>query len=72
VYFGAVLALCLAGLAVSLYLAISHYRIHTETGYQSFCALSKAINCDTVSESPYSVWWGLPLAFGVLPDTASF
>jgi uncharacterized membrane protein/protein-disulfide isomerase len=62
VYFGAVLALCLAGLAVSIYLAITHYRIHTETGYQSFCALSKAINCDSVSESPYSVMWGLPLA----------
>jgi protein-disulfide isomerase/uncharacterized membrane protein len=47
---------------VSTYLAISHYRVHTDFGYQSFCALSKAVNCDTVSQSPYSVWWGLPLA----------
>jgi protein-disulfide isomerase/uncharacterized membrane protein len=62
VYLGAVVVLCITGLAASLYLALSHYRIYTETGYQSFCALSKAINCDTVSESPYSVWWGLPLA----------
>lgn len=62
VYAGTVLALCLAGLTVSIFLAISHYRVHTDPGYQSFCALSKAINCDTVSSSSYSVLWGLPLA----------
>ena len=62
VYLAAVFALGLAGIAVTLYLAISHYRIHTDMDYQSFCALSKAINCDTVSSSLYSVLWGLPLA----------
>jgi protein-disulfide isomerase/uncharacterized membrane protein len=62
VYVAAVLALCLAGLAMSTYLAGSHYRVHTDPGYHSFCALSKAINCDTVSSSPYSILWGLPVA----------
>jgi uncharacterized membrane protein/protein-disulfide isomerase len=61
-YFGGVLGLCIAGLALSVYLALSHYRVHTDVGFQSFCALSKNINCDTVSQSPFSVWWGLPLA----------
>ncbi len=40
------------GLADSIYLAISHYRVHSDVGYRSFCALSKALNCDTVSQSP--------------------
>lgn len=57
-----VFGLAVAGLLISLYLALSHYRIHTDIGYQSFCALSKAINCDTVSQSPYSVVWNLPVA----------
>jgi protein-disulfide isomerase/uncharacterized membrane protein len=61
-YFGGVLGLCIAGLLSSVYLAVSHYRVHTDVGFQSFCALSKNINCDTVSQSPFSVWWGLPLA----------
>jgi uncharacterized membrane protein len=62
VYFGAVLGLCLAGLFLSIYLAVSHYRVHTDMGFQSFCALSKSINCDTVSQSPYSVLGPLPVA----------
>ncbi len=62
VYAGTVMALCLAGLAVSIHLAVAHYRVHTDPGYQSFCALSKAINCDTVSSSSYSILWGLPVA----------
>lgn len=62
VYWGAALALCLAGICVCVYLAVSHYRIHTDVDYQSFCALSKTINCDTVSQSPFAVLWGLPLA----------
>ena len=61
-YFGGVMFLCVAGLLLSVYLAVSHYRVHTDEGFQSFCALSKNINCDTVSQSPFSVWWGLPVA----------
>ena len=55
-------ALVVLGLADSIYLAISHYRVHTDAGYQSFCALSKAMNCDTVSQSPASVLINLPVA----------
>ena len=61
-YWGATLALCLVGLFISGYLAVSHYRVHTESSYQSFCALSRSINCDTVSQSPFSVFLGIPLA----------
>lgn len=61
-YVCTVIAICLIGIFLSAYLAISHYRIHTDIGYQSFCALSKAINCDTVAISSYSVVWGLPVA----------
>lgn len=62
VYLGSVLGLCTAGLLLSIYLAVSHYRVHTDVGFQSFCALSKAFNCDTVSQSPYSVLGNLPVA----------
>ncbi len=56
VYFFAVLFLAVTGLIVSLYLAYSHYKNYTDLQYQSFCAISNAINCDTVSQSPYSVF----------------
>jgi uncharacterized membrane protein/protein-disulfide isomerase len=62
VYLVGATGLCLLGSLVSSYLAYSHYRVHTDIGYQSFCALSKAINCDTVSQSPYAVFGPLPLA----------
>lgn len=31
--------------------------------HKSFCAISKSINCDTVSQSVYSIFWGVPFAF---------
>ena len=62
IYLGTVVALCLAGLLLSIYLAVSHHRVHTDMGFQSFCALSKSINCDTVSQSPYSILGPLPVA----------
>jgi uncharacterized membrane protein len=61
VYCGTIWALCAAGLAASAYLSISHYRVHTDIAYRSFCAISQSINCDNVSQSPYSVLWGLPV-----------
>jgi len=61
VYFVIVLILCMAGLAVSLYLSFSHYRVYTDIGYRSFCAISRAVNCDTVSQSPYSIFLGVPV-----------
>jgi uncharacterized membrane protein/protein-disulfide isomerase len=62
VYLLTALALALAGLLVSVTLSISHYRVYTDLTYRSFCAISKAINCDTVSESAYSIFWSIPLA----------
>jgi len=61
IYFWTVFCLGIAGLADSIYLSISHYRVYTDIGYRSFCAISKAINCDTVSQSPYSIFLGLPV-----------
>ena len=61
VYYYTVVFLALVGLAVSLYLSYSHFRVYTDIGYKSFCAISKAINCDTVSESNYSIFWRLPV-----------
>ena len=61
VYFSGILFLAFAGLAISIYLSISHFRVYTDLGYKSFCAISKAINCDTVSQSPYAIFAGVPL-----------
>jgi uncharacterized membrane protein/protein-disulfide isomerase len=62
VYFSIIAFLAIAGFLDSLYLSWSHYRNYTDISYQSFCAISKAYNCDTVSQSPYSIFWGMPLA----------
>jgi protein-disulfide isomerase/uncharacterized membrane protein len=61
VYFFTIVLLALIGLADSIYLSISHYRVYMDMGYKSFCALSKALNCDTVSQSAYSILLNLPL-----------
>ena len=61
IYFSTVILLGLAGLGNSIYLTISHYRVYTDIGYRSFCAISRALNCDTVSQSPYSIFMSLPV-----------
>jgi protein-disulfide isomerase/uncharacterized membrane protein len=61
-YFWTVTVICLLGLAAAVSLSVSHYRLFTDPAYSSFCAISKAINCDTVSQSPYAVLWGVPVA----------
>jgi len=61
VYLGTVAMLALAGLLDSAYLAISHFRVYTDMGYKSFCAVSKSINCDTVSQSPFSIFLDVPV-----------
>lgn len=59
--------LCLLGLGVSLYLSWSHYQSYTDINYSSFCAISQTINCDTVAQSPWSIFFGLPVAvWGVI------
>ena len=60
-YFWPVAAIALAGLADSVYLAVSHYRVYTDMGYKSFCAVSKSVNCDTVSQSPFSIFLNVPV-----------
>lgn len=60
-YFYTVAIIALFGFFDSIYLSISHYLVYTDMGYQSFCAISQAINCDTVSQSPYSILLGVPI-----------
>jgi len=62
VYFSAVALLVLIGLFDSLYLAWSHFRNYTDMAYKSFCAISRALNCDTVSQSPYAIFLNVPVA----------
>lgn len=57
-----VLILLFLGLANTGYLIYSHYRNYTDITFSSFCALTKAINCDTVSQSPWSILLDIPLA----------
>jgi uncharacterized membrane protein len=67
VYLGSLMALIFIGILVSTYLSISHYRVYTDINYSSFCAISKAVNCDTVSQSPYSIFWEIPVpVWGVI------
>jgi protein-disulfide isomerase/uncharacterized membrane protein len=60
-YYFPIIAVCLIGLCNMAYLAISHYWVYTDMGYKSFCALSHSVNCDTVSQSPYSILLGIPV-----------
>ena len=70
VYLFSVLGVVLCGFVTSVYLSISHYKVYTDLGYRSFCAISKAINCDTVSQSPYSIFLGIPVpVWGVIGYT---
>ena len=61
-YYLPVFLIALAGFINSLYLLFAHYQNYTSMYYASFCALSKAINCDTVAQSPWSIMLGLPVA----------
>ena len=60
-YFWPVVFLAVVGLVDSVYLTVSHYRVYTDIAYKSFCAISKAINCDTISQSSYSIFLNLPV-----------
>lgn len=51
-----------AGLLLALYLGVLHWKVHNEPGHISFCAISEAMNCDTVAISPYSMVMGVPVA----------
>jgi uncharacterized membrane protein/predicted DsbA family dithiol-disulfide isomerase len=59
--------LTISGFINAAYLSVAHYRIHVDLGYASFCAITRAINCDTVSQSPFSIFGGVPVpVWGVL------
>lgn len=51
-----------AGFLVASYLSWLHHQVYTNPSFHSFCAMSDEFNCETVAESPYSVFLGLPVA----------
>ncbi|MDJ0810558.1 MAG: vitamin K epoxide reductase family protein [Desulfobacterales bacterium] len=61
-YYLPLLILSVAGILNALYLFYAHYQNYTDPTYASFCAISRAINCDTVAQNPWSVLFGLPVA----------
>ena len=56
------LVLCVAGIGITIQLTVIHYYTHTDPAYHSVCAIDEKINCETVAESPYSVFVGLPVS----------
>lgn len=66
-YYYPALIISLSGLVNSIYLSFSHYRNYADIMYISFCAISKSINCDTVSQSRYSIFLDIPVpVWGVI------
>jgi protein-disulfide isomerase/uncharacterized membrane protein len=68
----AVLALSAVGFGVAAHLTRIHYYTHTDPGYQSMCAVSEKVNCETVAESVYSTFLGLPVSAWGLAAYAVF
>lgn len=62
-YLVTVFSLVFLGIVDTIYLGYSHYKNYTDTTYNSFCAISNAINCDTVSQSAWSVFLGIPISY---------
>lgn len=61
------LLLAIIGLGVSIELTQIHYYTHTDPTYSSLCAVNDRINCETVAQSPYSVFMGIPISvWGIL------
>lgn len=70
IYLYSVVFLAVIGLIASIYLTVSHYRAYMDISYSSFCAISRAINCDTISQSKYSIFLGLPVSiYGIIGYT---
>ncbi len=61
-FYSIVVGLSVSGIFNSLYLTLTHYRNFTDINFSSFCAISKSINCDTVAQSSWSVFLGLPVS----------
>jgi uncharacterized membrane protein/predicted DsbA family dithiol-disulfide isomerase len=63
----AVVLVSLVGLGSSIYLSVLHWQVHNNPGHESFCAVSEAVNCDTVALSRFSVIFGVPVStWGIL------
>jgi len=58
------LVFCVLGLVVSSLSAYVHYRMLTEPGYTSFCSINATWNCESVYESRYGAFRGVPVAVG--------
>ncbi len=52
----------LVGLGLSIYLSVLHWNVHCQPGYESFCAVSEEVNCDTVALSKYSMVASVPIS----------
>jgi uncharacterized membrane protein/protein-disulfide isomerase len=58
------LVFCALGLAASGLSAYVHYRLLTEPGYTSFCSINATWNCESVYESRFGAFRGVPVAVG--------
>lgn len=58
----ALVLVSLVGLGASSYLSVLHWQVHNLPGHVSFCAVSETVNCDTVSVSQYSKFFGVPVS----------
>lgn len=56
----ACVALSLVGLGISFELTRVYRMARTDPDYHSFCAVSEAVNCETVALSPYATVLGVP------------
>jgi uncharacterized membrane protein/protein-disulfide isomerase len=56
------LVFCVLGLVASGLSAYVHYRLLTEPGYTSFCSVNATWNCETVYESRFGAFRGVPVA----------
>ncbi len=53
--------LALAGLGVSIYLALFHFRLLSDPNFESACKFSETLDCDKVNSSIYAKPFGIPL-----------
>lgn len=58
----AFLVACTVGICLSADLLRLHVNVHTDPNYQSYCAISERVNCDTLALSPYALFAGMPLS----------
>lgn len=58
----AFLVLCTVGACLSADLLRLHVKVHTDPNYHAYCAISKAVDCETVAQSEHSVFVALPVA----------